>query len=175
MAGGWAAATLVSVPEGDYFSTVQRIRDEMKSAYVQAIDSDCVLNADHLFLALQNVVSAHIHGYNKMNRVDSELLLVIAGVNNFEVAVKKLAPRAGGKAILISFSDRKEDVLRSMELFGKYGGPTVEELEFRNNSSRLVKLSSFYEVPRRGSGQLSEDELTRALVERSAVFYAKYR
>ena len=175
MAGGWAAAALVSVPRRDYFSAVQRVRDEVKSAYVQAIDSDRVLNANHLFLALQNVVSAHRHGYNKMNRVDSELLLVIAGVNNFEVAVKRLAPRAGSKAVLLSFSDRKEDVLRSMELLERYGGATVEQFEFTNDSPRLLRLSSFYEVPRRGTEQLSEDELTRALVERSAVFYAKYR
>lgn len=173
--GGWAAVFLVSVPEGDCFSAVQRIRDEIRSVYVQVIDSDSVLNVDHILLSLQNVISAHRHGYNKMNRVDSELLLVMAGINHFEVAVKMMAPKADGKAVLISFSDREEDVVKSTRLFELYAGTRAEEPMFRNDLSRLLRLSAFYQIPPESLGRISEDVLTEALAERSAVFYAKYR
>ena len=175
IAGGWTAAAIIPVADEDCFSIVQKVRDEIRSTYVQAINPNCVLNEDHLILLLQDVVSAHQHGYNKMNRVDSELLLVMTGVNNFEVAVKALAPRGKGDVVLVSFSTSKDGALQSIRLFEKHAHSHARELAFPNGDARLSKLLELYGIPNNSMARLSEEELTRALVERGAVFYAKYR
>jgi len=175
IAGGWAAAAIIPVANEDCFPIVQKVRDEIRSAYVQAVDPDCVLNEDHLILLLQDVVSAHQYGYNKMNRVDSELLLVMTGVNNFEVAVKALAPKGKGDVVLVSFSAKREEALASIRLFEKYARSRGRELAFPNGDARLSKLLELYGIPENSMTRLSEEELTNVLVERGAVFYAKYR
>jgi tRNA threonylcarbamoyladenosine modification (KEOPS) complex Cgi121 subunit len=175
IAGGWAAAAIIPVTDEDCFAIVQKVRDEMRSTYVQVIDPDRVLNEDHVILSLQDVVSAHQHGYNKMNRVDSELLLVMAGVNNFEVAVKALAPKGKGDVVLVSFYASRDEVLASIRLFEKYAHSHARELAFSNESPRLSSLLEVYGIPKDSMARLSEKELTNALVERGAIFYAKYR
>lgn len=175
IAGGWAAMAIIPVTGEGCFAIVQKVRDEMKSTYVQVIDPDRVLNEDHVILSLQDVVSAHQHGYNKMNRVDSELLLVMAGVNNFEVAVKALAPRNKGDVVLVSFSASRNEALASIRLFEKYAHSHARELAFSNDDSRLSSLLEIYGITKNSVARLSEEELTNALVERGAIFYAKYR
>ncbi len=175
IAGGWAVVAIIPVTSMDCFKIVQKIRDEMKSTYVQVIDPDRVLNEDHVVFSLQDVVSAHQHGYNKMNRIDSELLLVMAGVNNFDVAVKALAPKGEGNVVLVSFSANKDEALESIRLFEKYADSHVGDLAFSNSSSRLSSLLEMYGIPRDSLAELSEQELTKALAERGAIFYAKYR
>ena len=175
IAGGWAAAAIVPVTSRDCFEIVQRVRDEMRSAYVQVINPDRVLNKDHVILSLQNVVAAHQHGYNKMNRVDSELLLVMAGVNNFEMAVKALAPKDKGDVVLVAFSANKDEALESVRLFEKYADSRARELAFSNSGPRLSTLVEMYGIPKDSLAELSEEELAKALAERGAIFYAKYR
>jgi tRNA threonylcarbamoyladenosine modification (KEOPS) complex Cgi121 subunit len=175
IAGGWAAAAIIPVTDEDCFAIVQKVRDAMRSTYVQVIDPDRVLNEDHVILSLQDVVSAHRHGYNKMNRVDSELLLVMAGVNNFEVAVKALAPKDKGDVVLVSFSASGDEALASIRLFEKYAHSHARELAFSNEGPRLSSLLEVYGIPKNSMARLGEEDLTNALVERGAIFYARYR
>jgi len=164
-----------SIAGSDCFSAVRRVREELRSAYVQAIDAEHVLNRDHLLMCLNNVALAHKQGYNKMNRLDSELLLVLAGINNFEDAVRSLAPKEGGQAVLLFFSDRREVALQALQAFERHTDARVQELSFINDRPRLSRVAELYGIQWEELGCPSEQELTDALAERCAVFYSKYR
>lgn len=154
---------------------VQRARDAVKSAYLQAIDPDKVLNEDHLLLSLSNVVAAHKYRYNRMNRIDSELLLVLAGVNNFESALRSLAPKGERDAVLVSFSADREGALESLRSFELNANAPTKEVEFNNDRGRLLRIMELHGIPEKSLRSLDEGELTEALVEKAAVFYARYR
>lgn len=167
--GGYAVITFARGFRASWLDSMIRARDSFPTAYLQMIKADYVINERHVALCLYNVVMAHSHGYNKMRRLDSELLINLSGVNNFEDALKMLAPKEGDDIVVVSFSNDKEHAEAIMEFFMKDSGAiqiAMEQSEKRiSNVARLNGLSS----------DLPAERVLNSLAERSAMFYARYR
>lgn len=98
---------------------------------------------------IYNVVSAHKHGYNKLRKLDSELILVLAGKNAFHEAVNKVTPKAGDCALIVLLDYKKDKIQEAINFIHKNLSSNLEEVGLEsslslNDMSLVEKFALFY-------------------------------
>lgn len=168
---GYAGVSVLHGFQEEWIELMMQTRSSFADGYIQAIAADRVLDENHIFFCLYNVVMAHEHGYGKMERIDVEMLLNISGLNKFEDALAQTAPKEGDSVFVVSYaehettaSDLLSSFMRSTGSFEEY--PKLSEEKLQN----LAKASW---LERRG--KLSQKDVLDFLIESSAMFYVRYR
>jgi tRNA threonylcarbamoyladenosine modification (KEOPS) complex Cgi121 subunit len=135
--------------------TIEKIKNLKNTLDVGLVLISCEdVNSEQVLLGLiYNAVSAHKYGYNKLRKLDSELILVLAGKNAFHEAANKVTPKIGGCALIILLSDNKDKIQEAIDFVYKNLGSNLEE----------AKLASIF----------NSNDLT--LIENFALFYVWYK
>lgn len=108
------------------------------------------VNSEQVLLGLiYNAISAHKYGYNKLRRLDSELILVLAGKNVFHEAANKVTPKVGDCALIILLSDSKDKIQKTLDLFRNNLVGRLEEAKLLstldlNDLSLIENFALFY-------------------------------
>jgi hypothetical protein len=135
--------------------TIEKIKNLKDTLDVGLLLVSCedVISEQVLLGLIYNAASAHKYGYNKLRKLDSELILVLAGKNVFHEAANKVTPKLGGCALIILLSDNKDKIQEAMDFVYKTLDSNLEE----------AKLASVF----------SSNDLT--LIENFALFYVWYK
>lgn len=135
--------------------TIEKIKNLKNTLDVGLALVSCKdINSEQVLLGLiYNIVSAHMYGYNKLKKLDSELILVLAGKNAFYEAVNKITPKVGDCALIILLSDDENKVKEAVDFIRKNLSSKLEE----------AKLTSLF----------SSNDL--GLIENFALFYVWYK
>ena len=149
---------------------IRSTRQEHEGAYIQVVNGLSVLDAVHAAHVAFNVLQAHKFGYNKMKNVEAELIMNLACKNSFSEAIQLVGVKRDSPIAVLSFSrdekvalDALHDAVRVLEL------KTVAPDSFREDAqSWLVRLHNV-------RGRQNIEDLRGVVIERSAIFYAKYR
>ncbi len=168
---GYVGISILSQFEVRWLDSIMKARDAFPNAYLQAIKADHILDERHVIVSLYNVLMAHELGYAKMKRIDTELLLNLSGTNNFEDALAQLAPFEGQDAVIVSYSDDENAARGIMEFLMKETGAKMQSL--KSNADRIRNLMKIYDL--KLAEEFSEQSLLDLLIERSAMFYVRYR
>jgi hypothetical protein len=142
----------ILIPDESLIERVKSIKDELDVGLAlvscENIDSKPVLLG-----LIYNVASAHKYGYNKLRKLDSEMILVLAGKNIFHEAVNKVTPKVGGCALIILLSNNESKILEALNFVREHLKDNFKEIELPPSFS------------------LSNMEM----VENFALFYAWYK
>ncbi len=168
---GYAGVSVLRGFREEWIDLMMQTRSRFANAYIQAITIDRILDENHVFLCLYNVVSAHEHGYGKMKRIDAELLLNISGLNRFEDALAETKPREGNPAFIVSYADDQTAAVGILNSFLS-SASSCQECP-RTDWEKPGSLAKSSGIKRKGG--LSKKEALDVLAESSAMFYVRYR
>ncbi|MBO3757953.1 MAG: hypothetical protein QXS21_00875 [Thermoproteota archaeon] len=132
-------------------STIEKIKNLKSVLDVGLALISCrVIISEHALLSLvYNIASAHKYGYNKLRKLDSELILVLAGKNVFHEAVDKITPKAGDCTLIVLLSDDKSKIQKAESFIRTNLSSELEEANLKtsfslNDLGLIEKFALFY-------------------------------
>lgn len=82
---------------------------------IQVVDAGAVAGLPHILFLVFNAVSAFRYGYNKLKRLEAELLLVLSGTDRFLRAVELVGAKAGRPGVAIIVAKGRDACAHSAE------------------------------------------------------------
>lgn len=157
------------MPQG-WEKKLNEIRALNKDAYLQAVNGFSVVDAEHAGHVAFNVLQAHRFGYNKMRSVEAELVMNLAFKNSFSEAIQMVGVKPDSPAALLSFSRTGSPALKALtSVVKELGLVQVDGQSFRDSiMTWLVNSHSLQAIRDLAT-------LKNLLIERSSIFYAKYK
>lgn len=102
--------------------------------WIQIVDAAAVAGMRHVLFLVFNAVSAFRYGYNKLDRLEAELLLVLSGTDRFQRAIEMAGAKVGHPGVAIIIGSERSTCVHSMERIAAsivgsdtLTGPTREE------------------------------------------------
>jgi len=83
--------------------------------YIQVVDAGAVAGLPHILFLVFNAVSAFRYRYNKLKRLEAELLLVLSGTDRFLRAVELVGAKAGRPGVAIIVAKGRDACAHSAE------------------------------------------------------------
>lgn len=149
---------------------LNRIRTLNKDVCIQAVNGFSIVDAEHAGHVAFNVLQAHRFGYNKMRSVEAETVMDLAFKNSFAEAIRLVGVKPNFPVALFSFSRVENSALKALtSVVNEIVLNQVDAHSFRDRAMDwLIETYSF---------KASKDFkiLKNLLIERSSIFYAKYR
>lgn len=157
------------MPQG-WEEKLNKIREFNKGVYIQAVNGLSIIDAEHACHVAFNVLQAHRFGYNKLRSVEAELMMNLAFKNSFAEALQLVGVKSEYPVALLSFSIEANAALDIL-------ARAITELNVQQMEFESFQEESIAWLARSYSLQKIKDVTTlkKLLIERSSVFYARYR
>jgi tRNA threonylcarbamoyladenosine modification (KEOPS) complex Cgi121 subunit len=157
------------MPQG-WEEKLNKLRGLFQGVYIQAVNGHSIIDAEHAGHVAFNVLQAHRFGYNKLKNAEAESIMNLAFKNSFAEALQLVGVKSDCPVALFSFS-RMADVASNAlkKVIKELNVEQIEPQSFQGESVAWLAKSFSLEANR------DITTLKKLLIERSSVFYAKYR
>ena len=135
------------------------------------VDAGAIAGMGHVLFLVFNAVSAFRYGYNRLIRLEAELLLVLSGTDRFGRAVEMVGARVGHPGVAIVVAGERGACAHAMERMAASIGD-VEALPFptREGARRAAKALGLSAGELRSMGE-DVEALLYSVIERGALIY----
>lgn len=164
------ALKIPQVPEG-WSELVPSWKPNGQDVWIQIADAVAVAGMPHILISIFNVASAFRNGYNILDRLEAELLLVLSGTDRFQRALEIVGAKAGQPGIAIVLARERDACVSAAEgISASLGGIEVPDLAPEGSMAQGLGALGFLSSGRQGDGLQA---FLYALIERGALLYCK--
>lgn len=161
----------------DWLERLQRARGAAGASCLQLLGARGVADWRHVVVAVFNAHQALSNGYSRLQHLEAELLLVLAGVDRFQKAVETVGCTPARPAFAVAVALRKEEAEAALSLLMMEVGASEEDALLELDEGRAEDLSSTHGLAPRETDLTGKclgsslDGLRAELIERGALVY----
>jgi tRNA threonylcarbamoyladenosine modification (KEOPS) complex Cgi121 subunit len=113
--GVYVSALMLPRVPADWPELLASWKGQEAQVCIQMVDAATIAGMGHVLFLVFNAVSAFRYGYNKLKRLEAELLLVLSGTDRFGRAVEMVGAKVGRPGVAIIVAEERSACAHSTE------------------------------------------------------------